>query len=99
MALITATHVLVGPNTGRSIKRCRQLRGASSFFPASEQNSTGLLTALGSQFCYRSHASGLDLTLAHKMEATRARQERVGNRGGSSGALRNRNCPGPQGMR
>lgn len=27
MALITATHVFLGPNTGRSIKRCKQLMG------------------------------------------------------------------------
>lgn len=48
MALITATHVFLGPNTGRSIKRCKQLMGVgglfldhSSFFQASEQNPTG----------------------------------------------------------
>lgn len=35
------------------------------------------MAALSSPFCYESHASGLDLTLAHRMEATSATQEQA----------------------
>lgn len=49
----------------------------SSFFQASEQNPHRSMAALSSPFCYESHASGLDLTLAHRMEATSATQEQA----------------------
>lgn len=59
MALITATHVLLGPNTGRSIKRCRQLREASFFFQASEQNPTGLQLHWAASSATEAMAQGL----------------------------------------